>query len=50
MRTVIFFGLLCIADAIGAYTGWKMQDKTLTVGDIIFGVAIVYDIVDFFKK
>lgn len=46
MRTVIFFGLLAIADAIGKQTGWHLPDNTLALAAFIMVFAIVADVVD----
>ena len=46
MRTVIFFGLLIIADAIGKQTGWSLPEKSITLAAVIFVFAIAADIVD----
>jgi hypothetical protein len=49
MRTVIFFGLICIADAIGKQTGWKMPEDIANMGAVIFIFAVIFDIIDMFK-
>ena len=46
MRTVIFFGLMCIADAIGKQTGSAVPENVATVGAVIFILAAVFDIID----
>lgn len=54
MRTVIFFGLLAIADAIGTHTGWHLTDKTLAwavwAAFMVMLFAIVADIVDLVRN
>ncbi len=47
MKTVIFFGLLCIADSIGAYTGWQLEGNVLHLGAFLFVVSIITDVINF---
>lgn len=49
MRTVIFFGLMCIADAIGKQTGWAPTQTVAPIGAVIFLVAVVLDFIDAFR-
>lgn len=48
MRTVIFFGLMTIAESIGAQTGWIMSDRVIIWGSIVFVVAMIFDVLSFF--
>ncbi len=47
MRTVTFYGLVCIAGAISHASGYKVGGGVVTIGAIIFVCAIMFDIVDF---
>jgi hypothetical protein len=49
MRTVIFFGLLCIAESIGKFTGWKLNEVTGSVMLVILVLAILFDVIDFIR-
>lgn len=46
MRTVIFFGLMCIARSIGEQTGWRVSETTASWGAVIFIFAIIFDSVE----
>ena len=52
MRTVIFFGLMCIADAIGARTEWSPSNWVAIIGAFILGGAIAMDVLEiiFFRR
>jgi hypothetical protein len=48
MRTVVFFGLMCIADSIGKQTGWSpMPSDVAKFGAVIFIFAVLTDVIDF---
>jgi hypothetical protein len=44
MRTVILFGLMCIAFAIGNQTGWLPGNGFIVF--LVFSFAFVLDIID----
>lgn len=50
MKTVILFGLLWIAEAIGAGTGWSLSDIDKVWFCVLILMALASDFVDFFHK
>lgn len=48
MRTVIFLGLIYIGDSIN--TEQVTSDALTTMFSIILGIAMVFDVGEFFKK
>lgn len=48
MRTVIFVGLMSIAEAIGKQTGWVMDSMETKLGVAVLLAAIILDISDIF--
>ena len=50
MRTVVFFGLMSIAESIGAQTGWVMTERVIKLGAAIFIVAMLMDILSFIRS
>jgi len=50
MRSAIFFGLVLIANAIAAQTGYELSDTDVVVGGIIFILVFIADIIDLFFR
>ncbi len=49
MRTAIFFGLMSIASAISAQTGYIMSSATITFSSIVLFFLICFDFIEVFK-
>lgn len=49
MRTVVFFGLMTISSAIGAQTGYAMDELTVGFAAVIFLISAFMDIIEFVK-
>lgn len=50
MRTVLFFGLVSIAEAVGALSGWEYSAGGAFFGAMICIVVVVMDIAEAVKK
>jgi hypothetical protein len=49
MRTVILFGLMMVASAIGQGTGYRPDDLTVGMGAALFCIAMAFDVAEFIK-
>tara|TARA_R110001583_G_scaffold109400_2_gene258143 strand:+ start:16961 stop:17116 length:156 start_codon:yes stop_codon:yes gene_type:complete len=50
MRTVIFFGMTLISEAVSAQTGHIMGEGTVFFGAMLLLAVVAMDLIDFFKN